>query len=63
VRIVYTPLERLHVIGGLVACGIWMWGMGAISLALYKQVQPTQSTGLSSGPLASPPLVGGAQPA
>jgi cytoskeletal protein CcmA (bactofilin family) len=63
VRIVYTPLERLHVIGGLVACGIWMWGMGAISLALYKQVQPTPSTGLSSGPLASPPLVGGAQPA
>jgi cytoskeletal protein CcmA (bactofilin family)/uncharacterized membrane protein YhaH (DUF805 family) len=63
VRIVYTPLERLHVIGGLVAVGIWIWGMGAISLALYKQVQPTPSTGLSSGPLASPPLVGGAQPA
>jgi cytoskeletal protein CcmA (bactofilin family) len=63
VRIVYTPLERLHVIGGLVAVGIWIWGMGAISLALYKQVQPTPLTGLSSGALASPPLLGGAQPA
>jgi cytoskeletal protein CcmA (bactofilin family) len=63
VRIVYTPLERLHVIGGLVACGIWIWGMGAISLALYKQLQPTPLGGLSTGSLASPPLVGGAQPA
>jgi hypothetical protein len=53
----------LHVIGGLVACGIWIWGMGAISLALYKQLQPTPLGGLSTGSLASPPLVGGAQPA
>jgi cytoskeletal protein CcmA (bactofilin family) len=56
VRIVYTPLERLHVIGGLVACGIWMWGMGAISLALYKWVQPTPQGGLSMSPLAASPL-------
>jgi cytoskeletal protein CcmA (bactofilin family) len=48
VRIVYTPIAPLHVIGVLVALGIWMWGIGAISLALYKRLQP-KVTGSSMG--------------
>jgi cytoskeletal protein CcmA (bactofilin family) len=48
VRVVYTGLEQVHLLGFLAALGIWMWGMGAISLALYKECQPT---------------IGGAQPA
>jgi cytoskeletal protein CcmA (bactofilin family) len=48
VRIVYTPIAPLHVIGFLVAMGIWWWGIGAISLALYKRLQP-KVTGSSMG--------------
>ena len=48
VRIVYTPIAPLHVIGILVGLGIWMWGIGAISLALYKRLQP-KVTGSSMG--------------
>jgi cytoskeletal protein CcmA (bactofilin family) len=49
VRIVYTPIAPLHVIGFLVALGIWMWGIGAISLALYKRLQPKVSSASSMG--------------
>ena len=41
VRIVYTPLAHLHVIGFLIGLGIWIWGMGAIALAIYNRIQPT----------------------
>jgi len=40
VRIIYTPLEHIHVIGFLVGLGILMWGMGAMSLAVYNRLQP-----------------------
>ena len=67
VRIVYTPLEQVHVIGFLVGLGIFMWGMGAISLALYNRLQPNVAAGVG-GPV--PPVslpqnttVGGMQPA
>ena len=68
VRVVYTPLEQVHVLGILAGLGIWIWGMGAISLALYKRVQPTTVPGLPAGPFVPPPLppnttIGGAQPA
>jgi cytoskeletal protein CcmA (bactofilin family) len=67
VRIVYTPLEHLHVIGFLVALGILMWGMGAISLALYNRFSPTVSSSVagSAPPVSLPPYttVGGIQPA
>ncbi|HXJ41452.1 MAG TPA: hypothetical protein VNH18_19380 [Bryobacteraceae bacterium] len=68
VRIVYTPLADLHVIGALVGLGIWIWGMGSIALALYNRLQPTASQGAIPGPLppvAMPPhtTVGGIQPA
>lgn len=67
VRLIYTGLEQVHVVGLLAALGIWMWGMGAISLALYRTLQPTIAGGAASGPYA-PPLppnttVGGIQPA
>ncbi len=68
VRIVYTPLAHVHVIGALVALGIWMWGMGAIALALYNRLQPPSSQSTMPGPLppvSLPPhtTVGGMQPA
>jgi cytoskeletal protein CcmA (bactofilin family) len=67
VRIVYTPMEHLHIIGFLAALGIWMWGMGAISLALYNRFSPKISSGaVGSVPSASLPpytTVGGIQPA
>jgi hypothetical protein len=67
VRIVYTPLEHLHVVGFLVALGIWMWGMGAISLALYNRFSPKVSSGATgSVPAVSlPPYtpIGGIQSA
>ena len=53
VRIVYTPLAHLHVIGFLVGLGIWMWGMGAISLALYNRVQPKVSPSPMGVPVAA----------
>jgi cytoskeletal protein CcmA (bactofilin family) len=68
VRIVYTPLANLHVIGALVGLGIWMWGIGSIALALYNRLQPTTSQAAMSGPMppvSLPPhtTVGGIQPA
>jgi hypothetical protein len=67
VRILYTPLSQVHVIGALVGLGIWMWGMGAISLAVYRRFQPVIASGGPSAPYA-PPLppnttVGGTLPA
>lgn len=68
VRIVYTPLARLHVIGLLVGLGIWMWGMGSIALAMYNRLQPGAAPSTMSGsmpPVSLPPqtTVGGIQPA
>ena len=68
VRVVYTPLEQVHPLGILVALGIWFWGMGAISLALYRRLQPSLAPGFPSAPIAPPPLppnttIGGVQPA
>jgi cytoskeletal protein CcmA (bactofilin family) len=53
VRIVYTPIAPLHVIGILVGLGIWMWGMGAISLALYSRLQPKVSSSSMGVPVAA----------
>jgi hypothetical protein len=67
VRIVYTPLAQVHVLGLLAALGIWMWGMGAISLAIYRRFEPAIAPGMPPGPYTPqlPPntTVGGAQPA
>jgi cytoskeletal protein CcmA (bactofilin family) len=69
VRIAYTPLSHVHVVGALVGLGIWIWGMGAISLAIYRRFQPRIAPGGPSAPGApytSTPLppnttVGGVQ--
>jgi len=68
VRIIYTPLEHVHIIGFLVALGICMWGMGAISLALYNRFQPVVPPSAVAGPMppvSLPPqtTIGGIQPA
>jgi cytoskeletal protein CcmA (bactofilin family) len=68
VRIAYTFLAHVHVLGLLGALGIWMWGMGAISLAFYRRFQPVIAPGSPAGPFTPPPLppnttVGGVQPA
>jgi hypothetical protein len=68
VRLVYTGLEQMHVIGLLSGLAIWMWGMGSISLALYRRLQPAIAGGAPSAPYMPPPLppnttVGGVQPA
>jgi cytoskeletal protein CcmA (bactofilin family) len=67
VRVVYTPLAHVHVLGMLAGLGIWMWGMGAISLALYRRLQPVIAPNVPSAPY-TPPMppnttVGGAVPA
>ena len=64
VRIVYTFMEQVHVLALLGALGIWTWGMGAISLAIYRRFQPILAPSVPSAPSA-PPLppnttVGGA---
>lgn len=69
VRIVYTPVRQLHVIGFLVGLGIAMWGMGSIALALYNRFSPRVSSGATVGSMPPVPLppphttVGGIQPA
>jgi predicted MFS family arabinose efflux permease len=66
VRIAYTFISQVHELGVLVGLGIWIWGMGAISLALYRRFQPKLAPGGPSVPFAPTPLppnttVGGAQ--
>jgi len=67
VRIIYTPLAQVHALGLLAGLGIWMWGMGAISLALYRRFQPVIAPNAPSAPY-TPPMppnttVGGPLPA
>ena len=55
-------------IGGWVKFGVMLWGIGAISLALYRRFQPAISAGIPGAPLVPTPLppnttVGGAVPA
>jgi len=67
VRLIYTGLEQVHVIGLLAGLAIWMWGMGSIALAIYRRLQPVVSGSGPSGPYAPPmppnTTVGGIQPA
>jgi cytoskeletal protein CcmA (bactofilin family) len=65
VRIVYSFMEQVHVLNLLGALAIWTWGMGAISLALYRRLEPKLGAGAASGPYTPTPggPVGGMQPA
>lgn len=53
--------------GGWIKFGVILWGIGAISLALYDRFQPTLASSTPSGPYTSPlppnTTVGGMQPA
>jgi cytoskeletal protein CcmA (bactofilin family) len=53
--------------GGWIKFGVILWGLGAISLALYDRFQPTLAASAPSGPYTSPlppnTTVGGMQPA
>jgi len=53
--------------GGWIKFGLILWGLGAISLALYNRFQPTLAASAPSGPYTSPlppnTTVGGMQPA
>jgi len=53
--------------GGWIKFGIILWGLGAISLALYNRFQPTLAASAPAGPYPSPlppnTTVGGMQPA
>ena len=66
VRIAYTFLSQVHVLGTLAGLGILIWGMGAISLSLYRRFQPRIAPGGPSVPFVPTPLppnttVGGVQ--
>jgi cytoskeletal protein CcmA (bactofilin family) len=54
VRIIYTFMEQVPVLGLLGALGILTWGMGAISLAIYRRFQPILAPGVPSAPSATP---------
>jgi hypothetical protein len=54
-------------VGGWIKFGVILWGIGAISLALYDRFQPTLASSAPSGPYTQPlppnTTVGGMQPA
>jgi cytoskeletal protein CcmA (bactofilin family) len=55
-------------VGGWVKFGVMLWGVGAISLALYRRFQPAISAGIPGAPAVPTPLgpnttIGGAVPA
>jgi cytoskeletal protein CcmA (bactofilin family) len=44
-------------VGGWIRFGIWIWGVGAISLALYRRIQPIVAPNIPSmpaGPIGTP---------
>lgn len=57
----------IPVIGGWVKLGVIIWGLGAISIALYRRFQPVIAPGVPPGqfppPLPPNTTVGGVQPA
>lgn len=53
VRIVYTPIEQIHIYGFLVGIGIFIWGMGSVSLALYNRLAPGSASSGPAGPMPS----------
>jgi cytoskeletal protein CcmA (bactofilin family) len=54
VRLVYTGLAQVHVLSILGALAIWMWGMGAISLAVYRRFQKTSPGGAPAAATPQP---------
>jgi hypothetical protein len=67
VRVAVIALGHVPVVGGLFHLGIWMWGMGAVSLALYRRLRPVIAPGAPGAPVGTPlppnTTVGGMQTA
>jgi len=53
--IVIRVATQLPFLGFWITCGIWVWGMGATALALYRRLQPVIAPNIPSVPMA--PLV------
>jgi cytoskeletal protein CcmA (bactofilin family) len=65
--IIVRLATMIPAVGGWAKFGVMLWGLGAISLALYNRFQPTLTSNAPSAPF-TPPLppnttVGGVQPA
>jgi hypothetical protein len=54
VRVAVIALGHVPLGGGLFHFGIWVWGMGAISLALYRRIQPVIAPNAPSAPSGTP---------
>jgi hypothetical protein len=67
VRVAVIVLGHVPVVGALFHAGIWAWGMGAISLALYRRLQPVIAPNAPSASIGTPlppnTTVGGMQTA
>ncbi len=67
VRVAVLALGHVSVIGFLFHAGILIWGVGAISLALYRRLQPVIAPNVPSASMGTPippnTTVGGVQPA
>jgi cytoskeletal protein CcmA (bactofilin family) len=55
--IIVVVATGLPHVGGWIMFGVWLWGMGAISLALYRRLQPMIAPNIPSmpaGPISTP---------
>jgi len=63
--VVVRVCTTIPYIGGWVKFAVMLWGLGAISLTIYRRLQPTIAAGVTAGMPPLPPgtTVGGMQPA
>jgi hypothetical protein len=66
--IVVRVVEMIPFLGGWVKFAVLLWGMGAISLAIYRHFNPPHAATVSASPVMPPPLppnttIGSPQPA
>ena len=55
--LIVVIIAGLPHIGGWIRFGVWIWGMGAIALALYRRLQPVIAPNIPSmpsGPIGTP---------
>jgi hypothetical protein len=50
-------------VGGWIKLAAILWGLGAISLALYRRFQPAIAANMPAAPLPPNTTIGGMQPA
>jgi hypothetical protein len=66
--IVVRVVEMIPFLGGWVKFAVLLWGMGAISLAIYRHFNPPHAAAVPVSPVMPPPLppnttIGSPQPA